>query len=262
MTTIPERPGYVLDFCEEFIGPDLDRSRWLPHYLPHWSSRARTATRYTLPGRGLQLHITEDMVPWNPAFDGELRVSNLQTGCFAGPLGSSVGQLHFKPGLRVTEEQPTTRLYTPRYGYFEVRLKAVPVPGYMAAFWMIGFQERPEESGEICVVELFGQDVTAQTLTVKSGIHPFGDPALREEFDEEVLEVDPAAFHTYAVDWTPTHVDFFVDDTFRRRVRQSPAYPMQFMLDLYELPDQLPAGRQGPWPKTLEVEWVRGYRRA
>lgn len=254
--------GYVLEFDEAFAGPELDRSRWLPHYLPQWSSRERTATRYTLPGRGLRLHIPEDLAPWNPAFDGELRVSSLQTGCFSGPLGSDQGQLHFKPGLRVTEAQATTRLYTPRYGWFEVRMRAVPVPGYLAAFWMIGFGERSQESGEICVVELFGQDVTGATLTVKSGIHPFGDPTLREDFHADVLEVDPRACHTYAVDWTPTHVDFYAAGRHLRRIEQSPAYPMQLMLNIYELPHQLPGGRRsGPWPKTLEVEHVRGYRR-
>jgi hypothetical protein len=37
---------------------------------------------------------------------------------------------------------------------------------------------------------------------------------------------------------------------------------MQLMLGIYELPDLLPAGARGPpWPKTLEVDYVRGYRR-
>jgi hypothetical protein len=26
-----------------------------------------------------------------------------------------------------------------------------PIPGYMVALWMIGFEERPEQSAEICI---------------------------------------------------------------------------------------------------------------
>jgi hypothetical protein len=33
-------------FVERFEGPDLDRDRWLPHYLPQWSSRAASAATY------------------------------------------------------------------------------------------------------------------------------------------------------------------------------------------------------------------------
>lgn len=251
----------ILEVDEPFEGHELRPDLWLPYYLPQWSSRERSAAQYTLPGKGLHLHITEDQAPWNPAFDGELRVSNLQTGCFSGPLGSNEGQHHFKPGLQVTQEQPKLNLYTPLYGYFEVRLKAVPKPGYMVALWMIGLEETPEQSAELCICELFGQDATAKTLRVGYGLHPFGDPSIRKEFYQEEFSLDPAAFHTYGVLWTPGYCEFYINDQPTRRLEQSPQYPMQFMLNIYELPHQLPpAGRSGPWPITLEVEFFRGYR--
>ena len=37
---------------------------------------------------GLRLLIEADQEPWCPEFDGEVRVSSLQTGVFAGPVGS------------------------------------------------------------------------------------------------------------------------------------------------------------------------------
>lgn len=143
-------------FQDDFSGDHLAGSRWFPYYLPHWSSRARTASQYALTQPGLQLLIHEHQLPWNPAFDGDLKVSSLQTGSFSGPLGSSAGQLHFRPGLVFSEEQPTQRLYTPQSGWIETRLKAIALPGYMVALWMIGFEEHPEESGEICICEIFG----------------------------------------------------------------------------------------------------------
>lgn len=253
----------VLEFDEQFIGPKLRTERWFPHYLPQWSSRIRSAARYSLPSQGLQLHITEDQVPWNPAFDGDLRVSNLQTGCFSGPLGSARGQHHFKAGLQVTEVQPPLQLYTPLYGYFEVRLKAVPNPGYMVALWMIGFEQTPEQSAELCICEIFGQDVTENSLRVGYGLHPFGDATIRKEFYQEDFPLDPGVFHTYGVMWTPEYCEFYINDRPTRRLLQSPNYPMQLMLSLYELPHQLPQeGRIGPWPITMDVGFVRGYRLA
>jgi len=71
-----------------------------------------------------------------------------------------------------------------------------------------------------------------------------------------------ADLHVYSAEWTPEHVTFRVDDAVVGQVPQSPAYPMQFMLNIYELPDLLPGGeRHGPWPKTLDVAWVRGWQR-
>jgi len=258
----PEKPGYRLEFDDAFDGDTLDHHKWLPFYLPQWSSRTRSAARYGLTGHSLQLRIDEDQAPWNPEFDGELRVSSLQTGCFAGAVGSSVGQHRFKPGLTVKEAQETRRLYTPRYGYFEVRLKAVPTPGYMAALWMIGFEETPEASAEICICEIFGAGMTPDSAQVGYGVHPFGDPALRDEFYVDTLPIDAARYHVYAVDWTPDRLDFYVDNVRTRSIHQSPAYAMQFMLNIYELPHQLPGGARGaPWPKVMEVDYVRGYRR-
>ena len=65
--------------------------------------------------------IEDDQPPWCPEFDGGTRVSSLQTGVFAGPLGSGVGQHRFTPDAVVREEQVERRLYTPQYGFFELR---------------------------------------------------------------------------------------------------------------------------------------------
>ncbi|GEM46855.1 glycoside hydrolase family 16 protein [Deinococcus cellulosilyticus] len=257
-----QKPGYTLEFSEEFDGDTLNPENWLPQYLPQWSSRAKSTARYRLTGNSLQLLIEKDQQPWNPEFDGPLRVSSLQTGCYAGPLGSTIGQHRFNKGVTVKEEQEVKRLYTPQYGYFEVRLKAVPIPGYMAALWMIGFEETPDQSGEICICEIFGKGMTQHSAEVGYGIHPFGDPNLQDEFHVDTLPIDASSYHIYAVDWTPTHVDFYVDNIKIRTIQQSPKYPMQFMLNIYEIPSHLnEQSRPELWPKVMEVDYVRGYRK-
>ena len=45
-----------------------------------------------------------------------MRVSCIQSGNFAGPLGSTIGQQPFWEGLLVREEQPEFRGYLPHFG--------------------------------------------------------------------------------------------------------------------------------------------------
>ena len=42
------KAGYELAFEDTFDGDALDLTRWLPHYLPQWSSREAAAARYRL----------------------------------------------------------------------------------------------------------------------------------------------------------------------------------------------------------------------
>ena len=252
--------GYELAVEDAFDVPELDTGLWLPYYLPHWSSRAASAARYRLGDGHLRLVVEEDQPPWCPELDGEVRVSSLQTGEFCGPVGSAVGQHRFHPAAVVREAQENARLYTPRYGFFEIRARVSDDPSSMAALWMIGYEDEPERSAEICIFEIFGRDVAAGRTAVGMGLHPFGDPLITDEFAAEVLPIDARDFHVYAAEWTPERVSFFVDDEQVNVVRQSPAYPMQFMLDVYAFPGPGGAPPSGPWPKELVVDWFRGYR--
>ena len=75
------------------------------------------------------------------------------------------------------------------------------------------------------------------------------------------LPIDARESHLYAAQWTPKSVAFYVDDNLVKLVRQSPAYPMQFMLDIFEFRDAEAArAGGGPYPKTFVVESFRGYR--
>jgi hypothetical protein len=266
--TRPEPPvvlskaGYEIEIEDDFDAPRLDRRIWLPNYLPHWSSRSASAARYVLTDGTLRLLIEADQPPWCPEFDSWLRVSSLQTGVWAGPVGGSVGQHRFRNGLVVREEQRPASLYTPQYGLFEARVKAIDDPDSMVAFWMIGYEDEPQRSAEICICEIFGRDVTPVDAAIGMGLHPFGDPTIVDEFDAPRLPIDAREFHTYAAEWTPGYVAFYVDDRLVKVVRQSPDYPMQFMLSAYEFangPD-LPSPAER-YPKAFVVDWFRGYRR-
>ena len=262
----PERTlskeGYELAREDDFDGTALDRTLWIPHYLPHWSSRAASAARYSLAGGCLRLLIERDQVPWCPEFDGGLRVSSLQTGIFAGPLGGDVGQHRFRQGLVVREEQSNLALYTPRYGLFEIRARAIADPRNMVSLWMIGYEDRPERSAEICVFEIFGRNITEGRVSIGMGVHPFGDPAIVDDFSEEEVAIDAREFHQYAAEWTAADVRFYVDGRLIKVVRQSPDYPMQLMLGVYEFADGPVLGSAiERYPKAFVIDWFRAYER-
>ncbi len=254
------KAGYVLEFEDTFDGDGLDESRWIPRYLPQWTTRAASAARYRVGGGRLCLLIEEDQPPWSPETEGRMRVSSLQTGVFSGPVGSAVGQ-HGRGGRAVVREaQDEARLYTPHFGLIEMRARATDDPRAMVALWMIGFEDAPERSAEICVCEIFGRDVRPDTAAVGMGVHPFGDSTITDEFAAEALPIDAREFHVYAVEWTPDRVTFFVDGRHVKTIRQSPDYPMQLMLGIYEFPDAEGSERVGPYPKEFVVDYVRGYR--
>jgi hypothetical protein len=191
-------------------------------------------------------------------------VSSLQTGVFAGPVGSTVGQHRFHPDAVVREAQKNVCLYTPHYGRIELRAKALDDPRAMVALWLIGYEDEPERSAEICVCEIFGRDVGARHAAVGMGVHPFGDPLIRDDFSAVRIPIDACDFHVYAAEWTPEQVAFLVDRDLVRTVGQSPAYPMQLMLGIYEFPpdDDAAPRPEKDYPKSFAVDYVRGYRLA
>jgi beta-glucanase (GH16 family) len=129
----------------------------------------------------------------------------------------------------------------------------------MVAFWMVGLEDRPERSAEICVAEMFGDAVRPDgSAAVGMGLHPFRDPAVNEDFEAVRLPIDIAEFHTYAVDRTADKADFFVDGTLVRTCPRPPSYRMQLMLAVFDFPEKS-VGEDDDLVPELVVDHVRGY---
>lgn len=252
-------PGYRLVFADDFDSPTLDTGRWFPHHLSHWSNRARSAASYRLQESSLSLFVGEEQGPWCPEFDGEVKVSALQTGASAGALGSGIGQHRFNERVRVREPQPTLRLYTPLYGRIVLRARAQMAPSSLVSLYLVGFEERPDEAGEITVMEVFGNEVFPDGALIGHGIKPINDPRLEAEFFKPKLPIRMLDWHVYTADWAPEGVRFWLDDELIATARQSPAYPMQLMLTFYQLP--VSDGAEHDPEACFEVDYVRGYER-
>lgn len=251
--------GRVPDVDERFADGRLDESRWWPFYTPQWSSRDASAARWSVGPGGLELRIDDDTAPWAPRLDGDLRVSHVQTGQYSGPLGSDVGQHRFRAGLRVTEEQPEHRGWLVHHGVIEVRMAAIRHPDVMVAFWPIGFEAEPEDCGELCIAEIFGSEIDDDGGWVGVGVKPQNDPRLREDFEKVRIDGDLTGMHDYAVEWTPERARFFIDGRWVKTVVQAIDYPVQFMLDVYELPRSDGTRDLAALPHVLRVERVRSF---
>lgn len=239
--------GYAPLVDDDFDRGGLDRSIWLPYYLPQWAGRDSSGAHYRIRSGCLELFIAPDQRPWLPAVEGDLRVSSVQTGCFAGPVGSTIGQHRTNDELRVVEEQRTVRLVTPTFAAIELRARWTPVVGQMVALWMIGFEDEPHRSAEICICEIFGGEADRDRALIGMGVHPFNDPGIEEDFEKVETAIDVGDWHDYAAIWTPDDVTFLIDDERVKHVEQSPQYPMQLMLDIYDFEPPSPDRSSAPF---------------
>ncbi|HYF74819.1 MAG TPA: glycoside hydrolase family 16 protein [Nocardioides sp.] len=249
------------ELAEEFDGPVLDATTWVPAYLPVWSSTAASAATYTIDNSCLTLTIPPAQGLWC-AGDHEppLRVSGIQSGAWSGPVGSPLGQQRYREGLAVREAQDRFEGWLPFSGRVAVRCAMTLSPRSMAALWLSGFEDDPaqEQCGELCVVEVFGKDLGPEpSAEVGVGIKPFRDPALRDDFAAPRLPIDVSEPHTYAVDWDASVAVFSVDGREVRRCAQPPTYPMQVMVAVFDFP-AWSTGDDDHLVPALEVDWIRG----
>jgi hypothetical protein len=82
--------------------------------------------------------------------------------------GQHRGAAAYRAGLTVREEQEPFGGWTPDRGYVELRARAVITARSMVAFWVVGLEDRPERSAEICVA---GISATLWSLEIGRGRH-------------------------------------------------------------------------------------------
>jgi hypothetical protein len=242
-------------FVEDFRARILDQSRWVDHYLPHWTTPERSRARWALTDDGLQLRIEADQLDWRPE-DAPLRVSNLQTATFSGPLGSTRGtHRHRADGLTVRTVTPTRLLWAPRAGEVEATLTASLDRGCMLAVWLVGTEhEASADNGEVCVFEIDADAVGTASTRARVGVKAHHDRRLVTDMREVDVAVGAGQAHTWSARWGAEGVLIACE---RQVVYASPQrldYPLQLMIDLFEIG---PADAGTSYPKTALVHRVR-----
>ncbi|MCX4094895.1 family 16 glycosylhydrolase [Nocardia sp. alder85J] len=155
------------------------------------------------------------------------------------------------------------------YGRFEARMKIPAGKGLWPAFWMMGTADRPwPDNGEIDVMETIADDPG----TVYGSAHGpgFADPGYSQGHTGSARLADD--FHTYAVEWGPDRIDWFLDDTLYYSLGRSQLKPEHTWV--FDQPFHLllnlavGGGWPGPpasdtaFPADLLVDYVRVYRAA
>lgn len=258
-----DKPGYYLTAHDEFnvSGATLTPQLWNTRYLPHWSDTANEA-RYGIADGRLDLRIDRDTPAWDPARDGNTKVSGIQT--------AERDWLHRWTNYSGNAHHEETRLqHIQRYGYFEIRAKVAKGGGLHSAWWMIGAQQdidsatgATKQNGELDIFEILGRDTTRGLFNW----HRWSDTRTREQSTTFDAGVDlSAAYHVYGLEWTPTQMKLYLDNVLIKTIDQSPDYPMLTMLGLYEKSD--PGSWTGPfdptvpYPKTFSIDYFRAYQK-
>lgn len=253
MADLPAPPARPPVFDDDF-SRGLDPDRWVAHYLPHWTTPDRSAARYALGSDGLRLRIEADQLDWRPE-DAPLRVSNVQTGTFSGPVGSTVGtHRHRDDGLIVRTETPTRLLWAPTSGRVDITVSASTDPGCMLAAWFVGTEHlSSDDAGEICVFEIDAAALGA-TTTARTGLKAHGDPRLTSDMTEVILPFDASRPHTWTAVWGEGETLIGCEGRLLRRMPQAPVSPMFLLIDLFEI-----GAPSGAYPKTATVHRVRAW---
>jgi beta-glucanase (GH16 family) len=98
-----------------------------------------------------------------------------------------------------------------QYGRIEVRAKLPAGKGVWPAIWTLGsniHQVGWPRCGEIDIMELVGKEPGI----IHGTIHYFINGKHASQGNKLPIDKPDATFHVYAAEWTPDHIDLFVDD--------------------------------------------------
>lgn len=255
--TTGEKPGWKLVFQEEFEDEVLDPTKFSDSYLTHWTTVEQSLAHYDVKDGIISLRIDkEGQGPWW-ADAGKQKVSSIQTGMRDG--------LHnFWDSCTILDHHRAVNNFVTKYGYFELRARIPNDGGLHSAWWMIGTEAKPDQTGEIDIFEICGPDIKSNWSKVRVSVHPWKDKKLREQGLNYYPSCDVSEdFHTYGFEWQPDGMNFYFDGKLVRQTKQSPDYPMYTLLGIYENEAPFWSGKpdyNSDYPKRFEIDYFRAYK--
>jgi beta-glucanase (GH16 family) len=241
-------------FDDEFSGTTLDTSKWVTCYDWHTAS----SNGCTNGGnQELEWYVPQQVSVSN----GSASLTAVASG-ITGSDGSKSQEYPYQSGMISTgrETPGTPPKWSGTYGYYEARMKVPTGKGLWPAFWLL-----PTDSSwppEIDMMELLGSKPNQIIMT-----YHWKDSAQNPQKDYTIYTGADftSGWHTYAVDWEPSSIDWYVDGVKRKSVRSDtvPSKPMEIILDL-AVGGSLP-GTPAPstqFPAQAQIDYVRAYQLA
>ncbi|NJM40240.1 MAG: glycoside hydrolase family 16 protein [Anaerolineae bacterium] len=231
-TPKPPRPNLQLVFSDEFDGTALNARKWITCLNPDWCQNHDLLSIYQ-----------PDNVTVS---DGTAKLTAQR---------ENVNGFEYTSGAIATSET-----FSLTYGYMEMRAKVPKGRGLWPAFWAL----RPTRQWppEIDVMEILGHEPDHVHLHTH-----FVDLSAKDNHGNEGKYWKgpnfSAGFHTFAVDWRPDLLVWYVDGVERYRNTHAPDVPMYLIANLAVgaanswpgAPDDTTA-----FPATYEIDYIRVYQ--
>jgi beta-glucanase (GH16 family) len=242
MGQIPDRPGWRLSWHDEFDGTSINTANWV------------AANRQNSNNNEKQYYRPEQVA----VVDG-----NLQITATNQPLANK----QYRSGLITSQARFGT-------GRFEARIDLPATQGMWPAFWLNPNQVQWPTGGEIDILENKG----SRPNIVSSAYHWQTNPGpccsqhqyvfheyVKRDENNDLIDFQ-AGFHTYAVEWEPTQLRFYVDDILHFTVDEASNRP------IFETPKNIilnlavggdfggDPDNSTVFPQTMLVDYVRVWQ--
>lgn len=219
----PSVPGtWKLAFDDEFDQSSLSETNWSTCYA--WACTNNGSLE------------TEDYSPTG------ISVANGTADLTARPV---VGQKKpFVSGMLSSDGH-----FSFTYGYAEIRVHLPSGKGLWPAFWLLPTNETWPP--EIDVFEFWGANPTQMMMAVHYG----EDERLNHVFTDDELT---AGYHTFAIDWEPHKITWYIDNKERFSADVSVDTPMYLIANLATLgtPQQ---DHATSFPASLNIDYIRVF---
>jgi beta-glucanase (GH16 family) len=232
----PPTQSATLAFSDEFDDGAVDPERW--------------AFRYPRSGDMIYSNWNNGEAQWyKPAnvseSDGALNLTAKRETTVSPYSGRT---FHYSSGM--IQSKPSLNF---RYGYMEARMRLPRGSGLWPAFWTWASNE--QWPPEIDVMEFFGDNVTTTYHTYHYPGGNTGGKAFSADWS--------ADWHTFAVDWRPDGLSWYVDGNLVKQTASAPRLDMYLIFNL-----AVSNGAKAPppdgttrFPATLSVDYVRVWKR-
>ena len=240
--------SYDLVFADEFDTGELDASKWETEFLWGPDRTINSEEQYYVnilddPDFGFDPFTFEN---------GALVINSIPT---PAALRDKANGQPYLSGLITSYES-----FKFTYGYVEARARVPFGRGYWPAFWLLNAYY-DNEKPEIDIMEFIGHD---QDVVYHTYHYHDANDELRSTESEPTPGVDyTAGFHTYAVDWRPGLIVYYVDGVEVHRVSD----PRVSREDMYVIANTALGGwwagspdESTPFPGRYELDYIRVYR--
>jgi beta-glucanase (GH16 family) len=241
-----DKSSWSLVFHDEFNGDHLDTSLWVTCYW--WDKDGCT----NLGNRELEWYQPGNVIVQNGVLKLEARKESIR---------ASDGRTYpYTSGMvttgRSVYEQSGRLGFAFQYGYVEVRARIPKGKGLWPAIWLLPTTH--ESRPEIDIMEVLGHETTVVHMNMHYQRPGGGRGRTAGSWTTWDLST---SWHTYAVEWRPDAVIWYIDGKPRRAVTDTsiiPATPMYLILNLAVGGNWPGAPNDAtPFPSSFQIDYVR-----